>query len=109
MWVAPGGFLYFDYKYDIVAINSIYLGGDSRATCAIYFGKCSILPEESGELLDRLGRWWPVTSERLKESGYCAFAWILPSEYLGSHIFTRGGGFSYKSRCNKPSIYFPVV
>ena len=48
------------------------------------------------EMLDRLGRWWPVTSSHLRSNGFTDFAWVLPSETIGSHIFTRGGGFAYR-------------
>ena len=36
------------------------------------------------------------------------FAWILPSECLGSHIFTRAGGFAYKYT-DETAKFFPVV
>jgi hypothetical protein len=122
-FLVDGAFLYLDFKYDIVAINAVCLGdysylssgnagpGPSIVTtdCSIYFGEPSVLPRASTEMLERLGRWWPVTAQHLIDMNVTHFAWILPSETLGTHIFTRGGGFGYKSSNENGTIFFPVV
>ena len=122
-FLVDGAFLYLDFKYDIVAINALclgdysYLAGENperdrttvKTDCSIYFGEPSEMPRASTEMLERLGRWWPVTAQHLIDMKVTHFAWILPSETLGTHIFTRGGGFGYKSSDTKGSLYFPVV
>ena len=126
-WMLEGAFLYFDFKYDIVGINAVSLetydaGGDAHkmeVTSALYFGQSVNMQQDAIDVLHRRGRWWPVTTNLSQgltptaaaEDAYTHFAWVLPSEFLGAHIFARGGGFAYRSKrqTSDQGVFFPVV
>jgi hypothetical protein len=97
-WLCTGAFVYFDFKFDIVAINAMSFDelGKEQSASAIYYGEPCELPIMAIEPLHDLGRWWPISVGRLRKTfGFTHFAWVVPSEFLGDHIFTNSGGFAY--------------
>eukprot|EP00301_Raphidiophrys_heterophryoidea_P024005 c7660_g1_i2.p1 GENE.c7660_g1_i2~~c7660_g1_i2.p1 ORF type:complete len:826 (+),score=231.93 c7660_g1_i2:349-2478(+) len=108
-WLLVGGFVYFNHIYDIVAINALSFeevgAGPSSFLC---LGAPSDLPPLSEARLDSAGRFATVTNERLQNQGVTQFAWVIPSEMLGNHIFTQSGGFAYR-QANGNNVFYPVV
>ena len=46
----------------------------------------------------------------IRKYGYTHYTWILPSEFIGDHIFTQSGGFAYlHEEPYTKSLYFPVT
>jgi len=108
-WLLNGGFVYFDHKYDIVAINAIYLGEMESKTSVLYIGASSTLPHTAINSLDEGKRWVSVTDKRFRSQGFTHFAWICPSEFVGDHIYTQSGGFAFRHEQWEQSVYCPVV
>ena len=97
-WLCTGAFVYFDFAFDIVAVNALCfdeLDPLTSSTSALYYGSPSPLPRMAFEPLFDLGRWWPVTVTGQLDSGFTHFTFVKPSEFLGDHIFTNSGGFAY--------------
>eukprot|EP01052_Picozoa_sp_SAG31_P015648 SAG31_NODE_1011_length_10382_cov_8.910240_11_plen_603_part_00 len=124
-WLTTGAFVYYDHKYDVVAINALsfdevqdtniaqlkFQGCDPTEMLSLHSeaAKRQRLPDVSVDPLETSGRWWPITISHFKLEGFTHFAWIKPSEFLGGYIFTKSGGFAYKheDKYNK-SIYYAV-
>jgi len=68
-WLCTGGFVYFDYKFDIVAINALYFEQLADSTTALYYGEASVFPQMAIEPLWDMGRWWPVTALHIRKLG----------------------------------------
>ena len=107
-WLLNGGFVYFDHKYDIIAINAIYLGEMKKNAKVLYVGAPSKLPDTAISSIDEGKRWVSVTEERFRSQGFTHFAWICPSEFVGDHIYTKSGGFAFRHRQWEKSEYYPV-
>lgn len=104
-----GAFVYFDHKYDIVAINALCFDVVEECTSVLYYSTPSVMPSMSVNHLTECQRWWPITLEPLIEQGFTEFAWVLPSEILGDHIFTQSGGFAYKHSDYRKSKFYPIA
>lgn len=93
MWSAQGAFIYFNYKYDVVGINALRfdeLSKDEVKTPAkIYYGPGSPLPKTAIRPLAEAGRWQAVTVPQMISYGFTHYTWILPSEFIGDHIFPK--------------------
>ena len=97
-WIMMGAFVYFDYQFDLVAINAVSLGEMKKVPkkpTSVCLGASSPLPTTSVRTLQEWRRWKPVTSVSLKSLGFTHFAWIVPSEFIGNYIFPKSGGFAY--------------
>ena len=108
-----GGFIYFDFQYEICAINSVGFEASDEydtafGTSAIFFAQPAHISPTCMAELDRLERWWPVTVSDVQDSGGLVyFAWILPSEYVGDMIFPPLGGFAYLT--GTQGFFYPVA
>ena len=132
-WLLEGAFLYFNSTYDVVAINALCAEdlhtsstaaealnlhtsstapADQKdlATSALYFGPQCRVPAKSVEVLHRRGRWWGLAqNEELKGNQYRKFAWVLPCEFLGSHVFPNAGGFAFQLPDGSAHFYAVVM
>eukprot|EP00300_Choanocystis_sp_HF-7_P007672 c15439_g1_i1.p1 GENE.c15439_g1_i1~~c15439_g1_i1.p1 ORF type:complete len:700 (-),score=179.60 c15439_g1_i1:132-2231(-) len=107
-WLTTGAFVYFNHTYDIVAINALSFE-ESKSSSFLYLGAPSPLPDLSAAQLTATNRFRKVTVKSLEERSYTHFAWIVPSEMVGRHIFTQSGGFAYRNENSKEALFFPVV
>lgn len=104
-----GAYVYFDHKYDIIAINALCMDATDECTSTLYYSTPSAMPMMSVNHLTECQRWWPVTIQGLLEQGFTDFAWVPPSEILGDHIFTQSGGFAYKHKDYRRSKFYPIA
>ena len=105
MFLTMGGFIYYDFTFDIVRVNAISLrecethvavGSTTMQRSSLCLGESCGLPLSCISPLLERQRWVPVATKHLHEHfGFTHFCWILPSEFLGDHIFTPSGGFAY--------------
>lgn len=92
-----GGYVYYDSTYDIVAVNA-FSTNETEAKSKIYFGVPTQVKQSTLDLVLRLRRFKRVTHFGIRDQGmgFEEFAWITPSEMVGTTIFTRSGGFIFK-------------
>lgn len=106
-WLLIGGFLYFSHTYNIVAINA--LSFEEAETGTLTLGEPSPLPELVESRLTASRRFARVTNEHIESRGFTHFAWIIPSEMIGNHIFTQSGGFAYRQHLESGESSAPKV
>lgn len=89
--------MYYNSTYDIVAVNA-FSTDEEEAKSKIYFGVPTEVKPTTLDLVVKLRRFKKLThfGIRGQGSGFEDFAWITPSEMIGTTIFTRSGGFIFK-------------
>eukprot|EP00667_Euglena_gracilis_P002377 EG_transcript_2377 len=96
-WLVTGAFVYFDFQFDVIAINALNFGtlpGDHKLTLCL--GNSETLPLSAVQPLWDWGRWTPVTEPHVRDYfHFTHFAWITASEFIGDHIYPKDGGFAY--------------
>ena len=93
-WLISGAYIYFDFKYDAVAVNAISFSAEGGST-ALYLGPACELPSKAIEPLFDHQRWQRVPGLAATHYGFSSMAWITPSEFLGDTIFTKSGGLAF--------------
>ena len=116
-FLCNGGFVYFDYRYEICGIEAVTFDSSkevntllhaTRSSSAVFFAQHSVISEKVVEHLTQCGRWWPVTVDEVAKT-YSHFAWICPCEAVGGTRFTRWGGFAYlRQTAPQCGVYYPV-
>jgi len=107
-WIINGAFIYFDFKYDIVAVNA--LSFTSKAESAtITFADATPLPLSAIQPLADLKRWMPISVDLLKDTfNFTHYAWVIPSEFLGDHIFSQSGGFAFLHKDDVQRVEYKI-
>lgn len=98
-WLHYGGFVYFDHKYDIVAVNAVSFEPKNKHkfSGAIFLGNASQVTPLALDTLTEYSRWVPLSVEKRGVlEGFTEFCWIHPCEAIGDLIFPKSGGFAYK-------------
>eukprot|EP00668_Euglena_longa_P006643 GGOE01007946.1.p1 GENE.GGOE01007946.1~~GGOE01007946.1.p1 ORF type:complete len:885 (+),score=274.05 GGOE01007946.1:228-2657(+) len=99
-WLITGAFVYFDFQFDVIAINALNFGtlpNDHKLTLCL--GNSETLPLSAIQPLWDWSRWTPVTEIHVRDYfRFTHFAWITSSEFIGDHIYPKDGGFAYLHR-----------
>ena len=98
-WILCGGFIYYDYIYEILAINAFASDDgvpDGYINSCLYLGVPTRMMANCVQSLKEKDRWRQVTHKKLVQHGFHQFVWVTPSEMINNTIFTRNGGFAYR-------------
>ena len=93
--------MYYTSIYDIVAINAVSVD-EKEAKSKIYLGMPTEMKAQSVLMLMDMKRFRRTTHFDVAQQGFEEFAWITPSEMVDKTIFTRSGGFAFKTRISEP-------
>lgn len=93
-WLLTGAYVYFDYKYDIVAVNAISFSPEGGSS-ALFLGPACPLPATAIEPLFDGQRWRRLPAAVAAAGlGFARMAWVTPSEFLGDTIYSKSGGLA---------------